>query len=111
MAGRAHRRAWGQGAALREARGGRRPRAARRAERRRADVARAGPGIVEDAVSAAPARTPPRVARALLRALLPDHVRDDVDGDLHEIFVKRRAERGAPVAVAWYWVTTFSFIM
>jgi len=58
-----------------------------------------------------PPRTPPRVARALLRSLLPGDVRDDVEGDLHEIYVKRRADRGAAVAVAWYWVETLSFIM
>jgi len=62
-------------------------------------------------VSAAPTRTPPRVARALLRSLLPGDVRDDVDGDLHELYVKRRAERGAAVAVAWYWLVILSFIM
>ena len=62
-------------------------------------------------MSAAPARTPPRVARALLRSLLPEDVRDEVDGDLHEVYVKRRAERAAGVAVAWYWAETLSFIM
>ena len=62
-------------------------------------------------MSAAPACTPPRIARALLRFLLPGDVRDDVDGDLHEIYLKRRGDRGAPGAVAWYWIETLSFIM
>ncbi|MBW8868915.1 MAG: hypothetical protein JF610_16565 [Acidobacteria bacterium] len=38
-------------------------------------------------------------------------MRDDVDGDLHELYLKRRNDRGARVAVAWYWVVTLSFIM
>jgi len=62
-------------------------------------------------VSPAPAPTPPRVARALLRSLLPGDVRDDVDGDLHELYLKRRTDRGAGVAVAWYWAVTLSFSM
>jgi hypothetical protein len=36
-------------------------------------------------MSAAPARTPPRVARLLLRSRLPADVRDADDGDLHEL--------------------------
>jgi putative ABC transport system permease protein len=62
-------------------------------------------------VSAEPARTPPRVARSLLRSLLPGDVRDEIDGDLHELYLKRRTDRGAGVAVAWYWIVTLSFIM
>ena len=38
-------------------------------------------------------------------------MRDEVDGDLHEVYVKRRAERAASVAVGWYWAVTLSFIM
>jgi predicted permease len=38
-------------------------------------------------------------------------VRDDVDGDLHEVYSRRRTDRGAGVAAAWYWVVTLSFIM
>jgi predicted permease len=38
-------------------------------------------------------------------------VRDDVEGDLHELYLKRRTDRGAGVAVAWYWAVTLSFIM
>jgi putative ABC transport system permease protein len=62
-------------------------------------------------VSSAPARTPPRVARALLRSLLPGDVRDVVDGDLHELYLRHRIDRGAGVAAAWYWLETLSFIM
>ena len=29
-------------------------------------------------------------------------LRDDVDGELHELYLKRRTDRGAGVAVAWY---------
>jgi len=54
---------------------------------------------------------PPRLARALLRRALPDEARDAVDGDLHELYVARRAASGAAAASAWYWLETLSFIM
>jgi hypothetical protein len=62
-------------------------------------------------VSAALAGTPPRLARALLRSLLPGDARDEIDGDLHELFLKRRTERGRAVAAVWYWGAALSFIM
>ena len=58
---------------------------------------------------AAPA--PPRLARALLRRIVPAEARDGVDGDLHELYVTRRAASGAAAAAAWYWLETLSFIM
>src|SRR3954469_8327135 len=42
-----------------------------------------------------PAPTPPRFPRALLRLAVPDESRDAVDGDLHEIYLARRASSGA----------------
>jgi putative ABC transport system permease protein len=58
-----------------------------------------------------PSSRPPRLARALLRFVVPYDARDDVDGDLHELYVERRAASGATAAAAWYWLETFSFIM
>ena len=55
--------------------------------------------------------TPPRLARAVLRAVLPDEVRDDVDGDLQELYRARRAAAGTISAATWYWLETFSFII
>jgi len=60
-------------------------------------------------VSALPA--PPRLARALLRHAVPDEARDAVDGDLHELYVARRAGSGAAAASTWYWLETLSFAM
>ena len=57
-------------------------------------------------MSAAPA--PPRLPRALLRRILPDDARDAIDGDLHELYVARRAASGAAVAATWYWLETLS---
>ena len=62
-------------------------------------------------MTAAPDRTPPRLARALLRAVLPDDIRDDVDGDLHELYLTRRASSGATRAATWYCFQTLSFFM
>ena len=54
---------------------------------------------------------PPRLPRALLYHALPDDTRDVVDGDLHELYVARRASSGAAVAATWYCLETLSFIM
>ena len=54
---------------------------------------------------------PPQLPRALLRAALPDDTRDVVDGDLHELYLARRATSGAIVATTWYWFETLSFAM
>jgi predicted permease len=54
---------------------------------------------------------PPRLGRALLRCALPEDTREVVDGDLHELYVARRATSGAAVATAWYWLETLSFAM
>ena len=58
-------------------------------------------------MSAAPA--PPRLPRALLRLVVPDELGAAVDGDLHELWVARRAASGAAAAAAWYWLETLSF--
>ena len=55
--------------------------------------------------------TPPRLSRALLRRLVPEEARDGVDGDLHELYVARRAASGAASAATWYWLETLSFAM
>ena len=60
-------------------------------------------------MSVAPA--PPRLPRALLRTVLPDEERDAVDGDLHELYLRRRASSGAAAAAAWYALETLSFAM
>jgi putative ABC transport system permease protein len=65
--------------------------------------------MAEGAVSAAP--SPPRLLRALLRHTVPADARDAVEGDLHEIYVARRAASGAAAAATWYWLETFSFAM
>jgi hypothetical protein len=57
------------------------------------------------------ARTPPRLARALLRHAVPVEARDAVDGDLHELYVARRAASGAIASATWYWLETLSFAM
>ncbi len=54
---------------------------------------------------------PPRLPRALLRAVLPDDARDAVEGDLHEVYTRRRDASGASAAAAWYWLEAFSFVM
>ena len=51
---------------------------------------------------------PPRLARKLLRAVLPADVRDHIAGDVEEVFAKRRRERGAVRARAWFWGQTLS---
>ena len=52
---------------------------------------------------------PPRLPRILLRHALPEDTRDVVDGDLHELYMTRRATSGAAAAATWYWLQTFSF--
>jgi hypothetical protein len=54
---------------------------------------------------------PPRLLRALLRSALPDDTRDVVDGDLHELYIARRATSGAVVSILWYTLETLSFAM
>ena len=54
---------------------------------------------------------PPRLPRTLLRRALPVDLRDAVDGDLHELYVARRADSGAAAAALWYWLETLSFAM
>ena len=45
---------------------------------------------------------PPRFARALLQRVLPIDLRDEVVGDLDEMFARRHAVDGRARAVAWY---------
>jgi putative ABC transport system permease protein len=54
---------------------------------------------------------PPRVPRAIMRRAVPNEARDAVDGDLHELYVARRAASGAAVANTWYWLESLSFLM
>lgn len=46
---------------------------------------------------------PPRLARRLLRAVLPPDSRGDIQGDLEEVFRRRLGEDGAVRARLWYW--------
>ncbi|MDF2773120.1 MAG: hypothetical protein K0S86_2615 [Geminicoccaceae bacterium] len=55
--------------------------------------------------------SPPRVPRAIIRRTIPNEARDAIDGDLHEIYVARRAASSAAVANAWYWLESLSFLM
>jgi predicted permease len=54
-------------------------------------------------------RRPPRIARVLLHAALPSDVRDDVSGDLEEMFHHRRARDGRRRASWWYWQQSGAF--
>jgi predicted permease len=54
------------------------------------------------------AARPPRLASRLLRRVLPDDVRDAIDGDLCELYVRRRSESGTTRARLWYWKETLS---
>ncbi|MGH7505918.1 MAG: permease prefix domain 2-containing transporter, partial [Longimicrobiales bacterium] len=56
-----------------------------------------------------PQATPPRLARRLLERALPADVRDDVSGDLDEVFRRRCENRGARRARLWYWSQAVSF--
>ncbi len=51
---------------------------------------------------------PPRLARRLLHAALPADVRDDVAGDVEEVFADRCRERGPFRAKVWFWGQTLS---
>src|SRR4051812_3075399 len=52
---------------------------------------------------------PPRIARALLRLLVPADVRDSVDGDLAELHAAHTESRGRASATLWYWQEALSF--
>ena len=52
---------------------------------------------------------PPRLARRLLHLSLPRDVRDDVSGDLEELFNRRHLERGAVRARLWFWRQAAAF--
>jgi putative ABC transport system permease protein len=54
---------------------------------------------------------PPLLACVLLRAVVPREARDAIEGDLHEIYVARRAASGAAAAALWYWLETLSFAL
>jgi hypothetical protein len=55
--------------------------------------------------------TPPRLAEALLRSLLPPGDRDAVSGDLLEEFRENiYPSRGRRRAHAWYWLQVFTFL-
>ena len=46
---------------------------------------------------------PPRLARRLIRWALPEDRRDDITGDLDELFQGRSLRRGRARAHLWYW--------
>lgn len=52
---------------------------------------------------------PPRMARRLMERALPADVRDDVSGDLEEVYVRLRERDGALRADAWYWRQVIAF--
>jgi predicted permease len=43
-----------------------------------------------------------------LRRVLPEDVRDAIEGDLHELYVRRRSGSGTTRAQLWYWWATLS---
>ena len=51
---------------------------------------------------------PPLLARWILERALPDDVREDVSGDLEELF-RRRSDDGPLRARLWYWRQAFAF--
>lgn len=53
--------------------------------------------------------SPPRLARWLVERALPHDVRDDVVGDLEEMFHRRAAVDGTRPARRWFWRQTLSF--
>lgn len=55
----------------------------------RADVARCQCRDVVDALTRS--MRPPRLATSLLRRVLPEDVRDAIDGDLRELYLRRRS--------------------
>ena len=46
---------------------------------------------------------PPRPARWILERTLPAEVRDEIIGDLHEMFARRQESNGEASARFWYW--------
>ncbi|MGQ0646217.1 MAG: ADOP family duplicated permease [Gemmatimonadaceae bacterium] len=52
---------------------------------------------------------PPLLARALLACFLPEDARDDISGDLLELYQQRRARAGVTGAHLWYWREVLSF--
>jgi len=52
---------------------------------------------------------PPRLARWLLARVVPPDVRDEILGDVQEMFDRRTRSRGRPGAALWYWRQAFSF--
>jgi putative ABC transport system permease protein len=53
--------------------------------------------------------TPPRPARWLLERALPEDAREEIAGDLEEVFVRRVVNDGAGRARLWYWRETVLF--
>lgn len=51
----------------------------------------------------------PRIPRLILDRTLPEDVREDVTGDLEEMFHRRRQSVGAARARRWYWRQCLSF--
>ncbi len=54
---------------------------------------------------------PPRFLRAILRRTVPSHLREEIEGDAHELYVARRAAAGRAVANVWYATEVASFAM
>ena len=52
---------------------------------------------------------PPRLARRLIGRALPEDRRDDITGDLDELFRRRSHERGRLRAGLWYWREALTF--
>lgn len=52
---------------------------------------------------------PPRLARWILERALPDDVREDVSGDLTEMFHRRQTSAGRVQAWRWYWRQSAAF--
>ena len=52
---------------------------------------------------------PPRWARWLIARALPPDTRDDIDGDLLEMFQRRVHSRGVAAARLWYWRQVLAF--
>jgi predicted permease len=52
---------------------------------------------------------PPRLARWLLARVVPPDVRDEILGDVQEMFDRRTRSRGRPGAALWYWRQMFAF--
>ena len=71
------------------------------------DAAWSGGETGSTGVSRAP--EPPRAAWRLLEATLPDDVREEIPGDLLEVFHRQCVLRGPDRARRWYWVQALSF--